>query len=249
MTDKVKYYIRQAECILIPALLIYTLISGLWIYAALLLLVLFIMVWSIFDIRLAEFLPVLNRLNKKERCIALTFDDGPCEQTEKILDILASEHIKATFFVVGKQAEKYPLLLKRMMDDGHVIGTHTQNHLTSFPFMGIKRAKQEIHQGIESVEKIIGVKPVLFRPPFGITNPVIAYATACEQVNNIGWSLRSLDTRIDDSNKLTKRILRKLKPGKIILLHDHMPVTLKILPELITQIKVRGYQFVTICCI
>ena len=91
------------------------------------------------------------------------------------------------------------------------------------------------------VEKAVGLRPLLFRPPYGVMNPSLAQAIKKGGYTSIGWNIRSFDTRIKDKQKLTSRIIGQLKPGSIILLHDSMEITAAILPELIKEIESNGY--------
>ena len=92
------------------------------------------------------------------------------------------------------------------------------------------------------VTKITGLKPLLFRPPYGVINPNLTEAIKKGEYTPIGWSIRSFDTTIKDKQKLLSRIITKVKPGDIILLHDSMEITATILPELIQQLMSKGYK-------
>jgi peptidoglycan/xylan/chitin deacetylase (PgdA/CDA1 family) len=201
-----------------------------------------IIVWGILDIRLSLFISVVNRLKTKEKKVVLTFDDGPDNYSEKILSVLAKENIHATFFFTGKNANEYVDIVKKVAQSGHSIGIHTQNHLLGFPFSGLKKVKQEIHESIVSIEKITGQKPTLFRPPFGVINPVIAKSIRDLKLTTIGWTIRSLDTKAKNGDRLLKRISGRLSAGAIILLHE-IPLTSAILQDLITEIRKKGYEF------
>ncbi len=244
MKNKAIYIIQQLACVAIPVLLTGTIIIQHWLLAALFLCGTILLAWGIFDIRLSLFVKTTNKLPSGEKKVALTFDDGLCGQTAEILDILEREQVTATFFITGKTVKQYEPLLRKMQQQGHAIGTHTQDHSLRFPTMMPRNARKEMEIGIQSLATVLGKRPVLFRPPFGITNPAIAYIVRSLRLQNTGWSLRSLDTKIQDGEKLEKRILGKLKPGQIILLHDSQSVTLEMLPGLIAQIKKQGYCFV-----
>lgn len=187
--------------------------------------------------------------------IALTFDDGPQSvYTPQILDILKKYNIKATFFLIGKNVETFPDLAKRIKDEGHIIGNHTYDH----PDLRLRNQKQ-IKQQIEQTEKAIidstGIKPYLFRPPYGTDNNLVFL-----EVENLGyvvvqWSVSGLNGRQDAPfNKIVKRVVDNTRNGSIILLHDGNRLSqktdrsqvVKALPIIIETLQKKGYQFVTI---
>lgn len=113
--------------------------------------------------------------NAKKGCVVLGFDDGPSpETTLKILDILAEHRATAVFFLIGKNAIKYPDLVREIINRGHLIGGHTLNHSANFGTLSLTRAEEEVMGGIKVIEEIINQKITLFRPQFGVSNPVIA---------------------------------------------------------------------------
>ncbi len=201
---------------------------------------------GIFEIRMSVYLRNVNKIDTQQKIVALTFDDGPIEKTNHILDILKNKNIKATFFCIGENAEKHPEIIKRILSEGHSIGSHTQHHGWKYTFQSRKKIESTIDSGAKSIQKITGIYPVLFRPPFGITNPSIAYASERLGLQSIGWTIRSLDTQSSDSEQLKNKIIRKIKPGSIILLHDYVDATAQMLPQLIDEIKELGYDFACI---
>jgi peptidoglycan/xylan/chitin deacetylase (PgdA/CDA1 family) len=228
--------------VLISLMIIFSAINGWFIVFCLAVLVAVVLVWGIFDIRLALFVPVMNRLKTKDKKIILTFDDGPSDCTEAILSTLEQENIRAIFFFTGKNADKYPDIVRKAFQSGHLIGVHTQNHLSKFPFLGLKKVEKEINDGIVTLERITGQKIKLFRPPFGVMNPVIAKVINDLQLCTIGWTVRSFDTKTKNGEYLLQRTVKRLSAGAIILLHD-IPVTAGILQDLIAEIRKKGYKF------
>ena len=183
------------------------------------------------------------RLMHAPRKVALTFDDGPAEFTEEILGILKSENIRAAFFLIGKNIAGNEHLVKRMQEDGHVIGNHSFEHGRHFDWKSSRSMKLEIEKTNAAIAAITGTEPTLFRPPFGVTNPNLARAIRTSGMKSVGWSIRSFDTLARSEAGLLKRISRQLKPGAIILLHDRCAITAKTLPELIKTIREKGYSF------
>lgn len=185
-------------------------------------------------------------MSQPDNVVALSFDDGPTEHTAVILDILKKEKVPATFFLIGRQIEGQEAIVRRMSEEGHEIGGHSFSHSKHFDWKSSGVMLSEILSANEAIEAI-SQKPVrLFRPPYGVTNPNLAKAIRLSGMKSVGWSIRSLDTIAKSEKKLLNRILKDVKPGAIILLHDHCTVTQKILSELITGIREKGYAFETI---
>lgn len=178
--------------------------------------------------------------------VALTFDDGPAAPTGIILDALAKEKVKATFFLIGKNIAGNEALVKRMADEGHAIGNHSFSHNVNFDWQSASAMQSELEQTNTAIESVTGTPVKLFRPPYGVTNPNLAKAVARCELKSIGWSLRSMDTVAKDEAQLLKKILRNVRPGGIILLHDRCPITANILPALIQELKKRGFTFSTV---
>lgn len=175
--------------------------------------------------------------------VALTFDDGPAATTATVLDTLAREKVKATFFLIGKNISGNEALVKRMADEGHTIGNHSFNHAANFDWQSAAAMQQELEQTNAAIEAVTGTPVSLFRPPYGVTNPNLAKAVSHTGLRSIGWNLRSMDTVAKDGNALLKKIVRQTRPGSIILLHDRCAVTAEILPALITELRKKGYTF------
>ncbi|XZF15347.1 polysaccharide deacetylase family protein [Chitinophagaceae bacterium MMS25-I14] len=181
-----------------------------------------------------------------KRYVALTFDDGPAPQTAAILDVLKKENVPAAFFTIGKNAAANPGLVRRWHEEGHVVGNHSYNHGFNFDWQSARAMQAEIEKTNETVSQIAGVRPKLFRPPYGVTNPNLAKAVQRSGMYSIGWNLRSFDTTAKDPEQLLQKILRSLKGGDIILLHDSMAITKEILTSLITETRKKGYIFIRV---
>ncbi|MBS1586815.1 MAG: polysaccharide deacetylase family protein [Bacteroidetes bacterium] len=175
--------------------------------------------------------------------IALTFDDGPGTETAAILDILKAQSVPATFFSIGKNVAAHPELVKRWYDEGHTIGNHSFNHGFNFDWQSSKAMARELQETNDAIKRITGKSPVLFRPPYGVTNPNLARAVKKTGMYSIGWNVRSFDTTAKDPKQLLDRILNRLQGGDIILLHDSMPITREILTELIVRARQKGFTF------
>lgn len=186
--------------------------------------------------------------NHPRKEIAITFDDGVLnpQQSNLVLDVLKAYKVPATFFCIGKNLESVAQIevLKRMDKEGHLIGNHSYSHSNFFDFFSADKVREEIIQTDNLIQQHIGKKPLLFRPPYGITTPNIAKALKALDHKTIGWSLRSLDTVIKEENKLLERVKKKLKSGDVLLFHDHLdcqPAFLKIFLEYLLK---EGYSVV-----
>ncbi|RQO29782.1 polysaccharide deacetylase family protein [Taibaiella sp. KBW10] len=184
-----------------------------------------------------------KQLSEGTTPVALTFDDGPHELTESVLDILKAEQVKATFFLIGKNIAGREAILQRMKDEGHLIGNHSYEHSVHFDWQSTKKMALELQACNEAIQSVTGFTPTIFRPPFGVTNPNLAKAVTQLNMQSIGWNVRSMDTVAKDASILKKKILSKTRANSIILLHDRCAVTVELLPELIRALKEKGYSF------
>jgi peptidoglycan/xylan/chitin deacetylase (PgdA/CDA1 family) len=182
--------------------------------------------------------------------VVLTFDDGPLPRhTKPILDILAAQCIKATFFIVGQMANAYPQMLREVRDAGHTIGTHTQNHPLRMNRMSIEQNKAEIDEGIASTAAALGdpaqVAPFLRIPGLLRSKEVEDYLTSK------GIQTWSADFPADDWHRISPARVAQLaisrleaKGRGILLLHDIQARTEKALPHILRELKARGYRIV-----
>src|SRR5882757_9956640 len=182
--------------------------------------------------------------------VVLTFDDGPLpHNSNQILQILASECIKATFFEIGRMARTFPEGVRKLRDAGHTIGTHTQNHPLSMDRMPIERARQEIDDGIASVKTALGDDAAL-APFFRI--PGLLRATDVEDyLASQGIQVWSADFLADDWRHISPSRVYDLainrledKGRGILLLHDIQARTVAALPSILHELKARGYRIV-----
>ncbi len=192
------------------------------------------------------FITSINKLDEStvnELC--LTFDDGVhAELTPKVLDILKEKNIKAIFFLIGKNVNE--AIVKRMHEEGHQIGNHSFEHSFWFDMKSSNAMLSEIKQTNQLLESIIGEKIILFRPPYGVTNPNLAKAIKRSGLQSIGWSLRSLDTTAKSKEQLLTKLKQNTKARDIILLHDRCEITVDALTEYIDFCHNRGFTFVTL---
>jgi peptidoglycan/xylan/chitin deacetylase (PgdA/CDA1 family) len=175
--------------------------------------------------------------------IAITFDDGPNDHTTGVLDILKEEKATATFFCIGSKIKGNESTLKRINEEGHLIGNHSFDHKTTFPLQSAKNITDEMIQCQRAIKSAIGRKPLLFRPPFGVTDPMIASALRHTGLYSIGWSVRTYDTVVSSPEKLLQKA-DKVKNGDIILFHEAGIQTAAILSQFIKNVKAKGFEIV-----
>jgi len=176
------------------------------------------------------FLPVISRGSAENKQVALTFDDGPWPaSTPILLDLLARHNLQATFFVVGRQAEKYPELIAAILAQGHTIGNHSLRHDSLLMLRRPKTLQEDIHATQEILQKS-GVTPCVFRPPAGITNPRLKRVLALENLLAVNYSCRAMDGGNRNIDNLAEKILERLRPGDIIMLHDLPPQQETLMP-------------------
>lgn len=183
------------------------------------------------NIRSGFFVKTICFANTKEKIIALTFDDGPAEYTPAILDILKEYNVKTTFFCIGKRIESNKDIFKRIINEGHIAGNHSYYHNFRFDFWSSQKIIEDLKKTEMIIQGLISKKVKFFRPPYGITNPLIKKAAQKMNYTVVGWSLRSFDTIHNNREKLLGRLKRKLKPGSVILLHDSQKITVEILKD------------------
>ena len=173
--------------------------------------------------RFSYYLPIISRGNRKDQAVALTFDDGPDPVvTPLLLDLLDRYSAKATFFVMGLHAERNPDIIRAILARGHTLGNHTYHHS---PFLMLK-GRRALHREVESAQdlfKEFGVIPLAFRPPVGITNPHIWPTLLKLGMFCVNFSCRAGDMGNRRIRNLARRILHRVRPGDIVLLHDVTP--------------------------
>ncbi len=183
--------------------------------------------------------------------VALTFDDGPSPgYTDRVLEILARQRVPASFFVIGRNVEKSPNLLRRVHDAGHLVGNHTFDHHHFAVFRGYRYWLDQLERTSNIVERTIGQRPRYFRPPVGIKFIFTAMAARRLGQTVVTWSQSARDGVATSVDRIMAR-LANVTGGDIITLHDgidpHSPrrpeITLEALPILIEQLRTRGLEF------
>ena len=197
-------------------------------------------------LRMAPKRLLLSRGDRRRRVVALSFDDGPHpEHTERILAVLREEGVKATFFLVGAEVEKYPALARAIVHDGHAVGGHSWSHrrLTG---LGRQELAAELEQTAALIRDAAGVSSRLVRPPYGAMSlPLLRYAVA-RGWTVVLWSVESGDHLRDASPAAMRSAVRSVGPGDIVLLHEDYPHTVEALRDIIQDLKARDLAFATV---
>jgi peptidoglycan/xylan/chitin deacetylase (PgdA/CDA1 family) len=198
--------------------------------------------------QMSFFGPFICRGNPEKRLVALTFDDGPdARSTPALLDVLRQHDVEAAFFVIGQKVELEPHLANRILREGHLLENHSFAHSYATNFYPGAKLTADLSRAQQTIEKLTGTSPKYFRPPVGLSNPNVFRAARALRLKVIGWTIRSLDTRLTDPARIVQRIERGLKPGAVILLHDgnipaeRLVVTVKLL---LTKLREHGYAVV-----
>lgn len=185
--------------------------------------------------------------DNSQRRVALTFDDGPDPRsTPALLDLLRVENVPATFFCIGRNVAAHPELTARITSEGHLLGNHTYTHSNATNFFGLARLTEEMTRTQSAMRDAAGVAPVYFRPPMGLSNPRVFEAAHALGLKVVGWTARGLDTQIREPDRVARRILRSVRPGGIILLHDGNIPAERLLPTvklLLAKLREQSYEF------
>lgn len=198
-----------------------------------------ILVFHFFVFSLSHF------LYAEDKIISLTFHDGPnLKSTPQLLKILDHANIKATFFVVGKMAEKYPELLKEIDKRGHQIANHTYNH-KNLTTLSNAEIISELSRTRLLIKDITGINTYIYTPPGGQYNSrVIEKANVCGYKMAL-WSVFPED-HINSSSVIYEKVVSNSRDGSVVLLHNGPPDTIDVLPRIIEKLKARGFQFTTL---
>lgn len=177
--------------------------------------------------------------------VALTFDDGPnASSTPILLDGLKERKVRATFFLIGENVEKgeNEKIVKRMYEEGHLIGNHTYTHC-NLSKLETGEAKKELEQTDTVIEKITGKQPAFARAPYGEL-PVDSEQDLSRIY--IGWTVDPLDWMTEDAGAVVKTVVEEINPGDIILLHDCYPSSVQAAIRIVDLLQGKGYGFVTV---
>lgn len=191
----------------------------------------------------------IRQIHTTQKVVALTFDDGPDEPyTDQILQLLANRHVKATFYILGGNAKAYPNLIKKIMTEGHDLGNHTMSH-SKMRGKSVAQISNDI-QSVDNILRNLGYKKeITFRAPFGITSPELKTALQQLHKRQVLFTFLPQDWTPISAQEIYNNVMKQLKPGLIITLHDggkRRQNTVKATEMLIDNLQKQGYRFVTV---
>jgi len=187
--------------------------------------------------------------------IALTIDDGPDPVvTPQVLDLLDDYAVQASFFCIGEKAARYPDLCREIVRRGHAVENHSQRHRHYFSLMGRSSIRRELQAAQDTLNKVTGQRPLFFRAPAGLRNALLDPVLGSLGLRLASWSVRGFDTRVGDAARVNHSLLRGLRSGAILMLHDGnaartpggIPVILEVLPTVLAAASAAKLRFVTL---
>lgn len=195
--------------------------------------------------------PSVTSFRTQKKAVWLTIDDGPHpEDTPELLKLLKKHNAKATFFVIGRQVQKYPELAHVIVREGHSLANHTQTHPVLFFWSFLESwLARELDQCSRSVRESTGEQTRWFRAPAGMANLFMHFLMCDRNMKLIGWSARGFDGLFNNPKLMARRILKSIKPGSIILLHEGRrdrrgrPINLILAETILTQLTAEGFVF------
>jgi peptidoglycan/xylan/chitin deacetylase (PgdA/CDA1 family) len=180
---------------------------------------------------------VISRGTSGKNAVAITFDDGPDPLTTPLLlNLLEKYKINATFFITGEKAARHPELVKQLVSRGHLVGNHSYNHSYRVLFKAGRSIVEDI-QAAQGVFNNLGIIPLAYRPPAGLTSPGLKSALMKTGLYAVNFSCRPLDAGNRRLNNMAGKILDRLCPDDIILLHDLRPTDEKLIPDWLNEIE------------
>ncbi|GLY56560.1 hypothetical protein Ccel01_11620 [Cellulosimicrobium cellulans] len=180
-----------------------------------------------------------------EQCVALTFDDGPGPDTERLLQVLAEKHVSATFFLVGSNVEKRPDVVRDTAAAGHLLANHTWDHprLTTLDDDAVR---DELARTQAAIESAAGVTPTLLRPPYGDVDDRVRSVALRSGLQVVLWNLDTLDWKTRDAAETRRRAVEGARPGSVVLMHDIHASTVDAVPGIVDDLRAQGYRLVTV---
>ncbi len=209
-----------------------------------------VMAWGAFERNSPIFGPVQRRLDTDGAVVALTFDDGPNPRaTPQILDTLGAAGVTATFFVLGRHADRWPALVRRMRDEGHGVENHGYYH-RKLTFRTPGYIRDDIARGSDAINRAASVQPTLFRAPHGQRNPWVTRIARAQGQRMVGWTLGVWDTDRPGARVIAERVVRGATSRAIILLHDgdgydalgDRTQTAAAMPAILRGLRERGFS-------
>jgi peptidoglycan/xylan/chitin deacetylase (PgdA/CDA1 family) len=198
--------------------------------------------------RVLAYTPFLRQGGGRSKDVALTFDDGPGPYTPEVLSVLERFHVHATFFAIGRMERYFSASTLREIGDGDVVGDHTESH-PQLARLSAHDQHEELFEPLARIEFLGAKRPVLFRPPYGSYDATTIRELRALRLLMVLWSADTEDYRQPGTATIVQRALEGARPGAILLMHDgggDRSQTVAALPEIITQLRARGYHLVTV---
>jgi peptidoglycan/xylan/chitin deacetylase (PgdA/CDA1 family) len=202
--------------------------------------------WATYGVRSQWLGATAWRGSRNLAAVALTFDDGPTEDTERILDTLEDSSVRAAFFMLGRQVARYPHIARRIVDAGHEIGNHSYSHPV-YLFHGSAQIRRELERTQEVIADVTGVRPLWSRPPYGVRSPGYFRAARALGLRTVQWSVTGYDWKPRPASAIARAVARGLDAGAIVLLHDgdgdgtrDRRPTVEALPAIVDAVTTRG---------
>ncbi|GED09064.1 polysaccharide deacetylase family protein [Cellulosimicrobium cellulans] len=180
-----------------------------------------------------------------DRCVALTFDDGPGADTERLLRTLAEKHVTATFFLVGTNVEKRPDVVRDTAAAGHLLANHTWDH-PQLTTLDDDEVRTELERTQEAITTASGETPTFLRPPYGDVDDRVRSVATRTGLQVILWNLDTLDWKTKDAAETRRRTVEGARPGSVVLMHDIHATTVDAVPGIIDDLRAQGYVLVTV---
>lgn len=202
-----------------------------------------LLLFFLYFIRQAGGIAAASETLLETKKVALTFDDGPHPQfTEPLLDGLKKKGVHATFFVTGENAQLYPDIIKRMNEEGHMIGNHTYSHI-QLTVGNREKFKQELIKTNEIITNITGKEVLYVRPPYGTWDK--SFETELNMFPVL-WNVDPLDWFSNDASCIARKVLKDVDENDIILMHDYYQTSVTAALQIVDELQRQGYTFVTV---
>lgn len=181
---------------------------------------------------------------RKDRCVALTFDDGPVADTRRLLRILDRKKAPATFFMLGENVAARPGVARAAADGGHLVASHSWDHpqLTTLDDAAVR---DQLRRTQDAIADATGTAPFLLRPPYGDVDDRVRSLATRTGLDTVLWNLDTEDWRTLDAKETRRRVRAEVRPGSIILMHDIHPTSVDAVPKIIEDLRDEGYVLVT----
>lgn len=208
--------------------------------------------YAAYAVRSQLFGPTAWRGRTDTNAVALTFDDGPSFDTGPLLDVLHENNIKATFFLIGKQVEKFPLIAQRIVAEGHEIGNHSFSHKI-FLYCSRRRIEVELNKAQEIITNTTKVAPRIVRPPCGVRTRGYFNVTRKLRLKTIQWTTAGFDWKKCTAEQIAQTVVANAGPGAIILLHDgdssgksDRKATIESIPLILAGLNAKNLEIVSL---